>query len=134
MSPSWTPSRLAWAGLIRAALSQVRRVSGLGSSWSQALLANRPSHTAGSGRKTSSKPALSPARGAGLGMSLPRGATALGFRAVPSTVPVRRAWCQADSKSPGSDWRPQYSRTISRPDRPGSPRRSASTSSADLPP
>ena len=55
MSPSSTPSRLAWAGLIRAALSQVRRVMGLGSSCSQALLANRPSHTAGSGRKTSSR-------------------------------------------------------------------------------
>ncbi len=41
-------------GLTSAALSQVSFVMGLGSSCNQPLLANRPSHTAGSGLKTSS--------------------------------------------------------------------------------
>ena len=39
-----------------AALSQVSLVRGLGSSWSQPLLANRPSQIVGSGRKTISSP------------------------------------------------------------------------------
>ena len=41
---------------MNAALSQVSRVRGLGNSWSQPLLANRPSQIVGSGRKTSSRP------------------------------------------------------------------------------
>ena len=47
-----TPSSSAVAGLMRAALSQVSLVIGLGSSCSQPLLANRPSKSVGSGRKT----------------------------------------------------------------------------------
>src|SRR4030095_3377824 len=46
-----TQSRWAVAGLIRAALSQVSLVRGLGSSCSQPLLANRPSQIVGSGRR-----------------------------------------------------------------------------------
>ena len=53
---SSSPSRSAGAGLTSAALSQVSLVSGLGSSWSQPLLAKRPSQIVGSGRKTSSRP------------------------------------------------------------------------------
>src|SRR3954470_21067480 len=41
---------------INAALSHVSFVSGFGSSCSHALFAKRPSHTLGSGRKTSSTP------------------------------------------------------------------------------
>ena len=59
-SPVATPSSSAVAGETRATLSQVIRVSGSGSSWSQALLAKRPSRTDGETRKTSSR-ALSPA-------------------------------------------------------------------------
>ena len=40
-----------FAGLTMAALSQVSLVRGLGSSWSQPLLANRPSQIVGSGQK-----------------------------------------------------------------------------------
>src|SRR6266545_6168160 len=44
--------RSAVAGLISAGLSQVIVVIGLGNSWSQPLLAKRPSQIVGSGRKT----------------------------------------------------------------------------------
>src|SRR3954469_7227666 len=58
MSPLTSISRSAGAGASRAALSQVNLVSGFGNSCSHALLAKRPSHTLGSGRKTSSTPWL----------------------------------------------------------------------------
>src|SRR4029450_12424807 len=44
--------------LISAALSQVSLVSGRGSSWSQPLLAYRPSRTEASGRKTLCTPCV----------------------------------------------------------------------------
>src|SRR3954471_15830374 len=56
MSPLTSISRSAVAGASSAALSQVSLVSGFGSSCSHALFAKRPSHTLGSGRKTSSTP------------------------------------------------------------------------------
>ena len=49
-----TPSFSAVARLMKATLSQVSLVIGLGSSWSQPLLANRPSKMVGSGRKMTS--------------------------------------------------------------------------------
>src|SRR4029077_5622805 len=52
--PVVSPRRQAVAGLRATALSQVNFVSGFGSSWSQALLAQRPSPMVGSGRKTTS--------------------------------------------------------------------------------
>ena len=54
--PVVSPSRSAVARLSSAVLSQVSLVRGLGSSWSQPLLANRPSRIVGSGRKFSSRP------------------------------------------------------------------------------
>ena len=53
------PSRCAVAGPMKAALPQVSLVTGLGNSWSQPLLANRPSYRVGSGRKQISNPAAS---------------------------------------------------------------------------
>jgi hypothetical protein len=61
-SPPWNDGRCealslsAVAGLVRTALSQVRRVIGLGSSWSQPLFAKRPSRIDGSLRKLISIP------------------------------------------------------------------------------
>ena len=82
-----------------AALSQVSLVSGLGSSWSQPLLANRPSQIVGSGRKTISRPSAAVGGcGAGAATSLTSGATAFGFdgragddarRRAPSARPPR---------------------------------------------
>ena len=54
MPPVLTPRRCAVATLRMAALSQVSLVMGLGSSWSQPLLAKRPSYMVGSGRKSAS--------------------------------------------------------------------------------
>ena len=76
-----TPEPLGRAGLTSAALSQVSLVNGLGSSWSQPLLANRPSQTVGSGRKTSSRPARLSAPACGVSEVLDLGVTALTFRA-----------------------------------------------------
>ncbi len=56
------PSRAAVAGAISAALSQVSRVKGRGISNSHALSANRPSHSSGSGRKSTE---MAPSVGAG---------------------------------------------------------------------
>src|SRR3954470_21127334 len=55
-SPSWSFCASASFGLIHALGSHVILVSGLGSSCSQPLLAKRPSHTVGSGRKMISSP------------------------------------------------------------------------------
>ena len=55
-SSLWTPSCSAVRGESSSALSQVSLVIGLGSSWSQPLLAKRPSRSVGSGRRASSKP------------------------------------------------------------------------------
>src|SRR5580700_7360308 len=54
-SPYSTPKCRAVAGLIKAALSQVRVLLGFGHSCSQPLLANDPSKTVGSGAKANSK-------------------------------------------------------------------------------
>ena len=91
--PRWrSPSASARAGLMKAALSQVIRVNGLGSSWSQPLLANRPSQIVGSGRKTSSSPLGGPvAARRGPGRPGPWASTALALRAVPAITPLRRA-------------------------------------------
>src|SRR4051794_3651921 len=56
MSPLTSIRRSAVAGASSAALSHVSLVSGFGSSWSQALLAKRPSQMLGSGRNTTSRP------------------------------------------------------------------------------
>src|SRR5262249_29520752 len=66
-SPVVTPSRSAVARLTRAAFSQTSLVSGLGSSWSQPLLVNRPSQTVGSGRETTSSPPADASADAGGG-------------------------------------------------------------------
>src|SRR4051794_6996229 len=55
-SPSLRPRSFASCGLIQAVGSHVTFVSGLGNSCSQPLLAKRPSHTVGSGRKMISSP------------------------------------------------------------------------------
>src|SRR5437762_6197139 len=146
------PSFLPVAGLTNAALSQQRVVTGLGSSCSQPLLANRPSKRVGSGRKLIS---YSPAAG-GAGRScwaqLPASAVfdSRG-RALPAITPDRTDSCQNVSNSPDFLVSPnhfrQNARTISRPSvggtgppwapgdgRPG-PRRTAETNSrALLPP
>src|SRR5688572_25093855 len=68
MSPFSRSSRSAVPGAISAALSQVILVTGLGSSWSQPLLAKRPSYTVESRRKfTSNAGAIIGAVGAGGG-------------------------------------------------------------------
>src|SRR3954471_16195172 len=92
-SPTFTPSFPAVATLRCAALSQVSLVTGLGSSWSQPLLLNRPSQTVGSGRKTSSRPPADDAAagGDGLGPSSPFGSAGTAGSFVPSTTP---AWTE----------------------------------------
>ena len=55
-SPSLRPRSFASCGLTQAVGSHVTFVSGFGSSCSQPLLAKRPSHTVGSGRKMISRP------------------------------------------------------------------------------
>ena len=97
------PSRCAVAGLKRAALSHDSFVSGLGSSCSQPLFANRPSQIVGSGRKTISRPSDAAVDAASTqAISLTCGATALGLSAVPSITPASSAVRQACSKSPGN--------------------------------
>src|SRR5690349_4774615 len=63
MSPSRRPCDSASRGLTHAVGSHVILVSGLGSSCSQPLFANRPSQIVGSGRKMISRPPLSDVRG-----------------------------------------------------------------------
>src|SRR3989338_7331447 len=55
-SPFCRPRASASFGPIHAEVSHVIFVSGFGSSCSQPLFANRPSHTVGSGRKMISRP------------------------------------------------------------------------------
>ena len=62
-SPSLRLRSLASCGLIHADGSHVILVSGLGSSWSQPLLAKRPSQIVGSGRKMISSPPCAAADG-----------------------------------------------------------------------
>src|SRR5579862_639365 len=81
-------------GLIQMALSQVILFCGLGSSCSQPLLANDPSHMVGSGRKTISSPCAVLGCGAG-------GIFAVTFTAasaVLGTTPSCSAFCQKMSK------------------------------------
>src|SRR5262245_32377663 len=58
MSPSLSLCSSASRGLTHAVGSHVIFVSGFGSSWSQPLLAKRPSQIVGSGLKISSRPPL----------------------------------------------------------------------------
>src|SRR5436190_23977092 len=92
-----SPSRSAVFGLTMIALSQVSLVIGLGNSWSQALLANRPSKIVGSGRKLSSRPA---AGALYAGMLAAFGWPLTRARAVFGITPSRSADCQPDSKLP----------------------------------
>ena len=124
-----TPSRSAVAGETSRALSQVSLVSGLGHSWSQALLAKRPSQRVGSGRKFSSSSAppepsrevladeaISRAASAAWAIPAAETATARGGSAVPGTTPSWTARSQAASKPaspPPSPCRRQWSRTRS---------------------
>ena len=92
---------------MKAAFSQVIRFIGLGSSWSQPLLANRPSQIVGIGAEDELQAhrRARPSRGRDRAPYL--GLTSLALRAVPSITPLRRAVRQAASKSPGSDCRRQ---------------------------
>ena len=82
------------------ALSQVRCVSGLGSSWSHALFANRPSSTVGSIRKAISSP---PADSCGSGgrpvIARLETTTVLGPYAVSGSTPSCSQRRQAASNS-----------------------------------
>jgi hypothetical protein len=136
-----TPRRRAIAGPISAALSQVRRVIGLGSSCSQPLLANAPSATFGSGRNSTAIP-VSGATAAGRSACRPsamisstgrgRPGSSIGI-ALPATNPSCSARRQAVSKSPPIRPR-QKARTMSWPDGSVSPASAATTSSALRPP
>ena len=98
-----TFKRSAVFGETTRALSQVSLVSGFGSSWSQALLAKRPSWTVGSGRKMSGTQAGLAAAARAASSAAAReaapGATvaAAGAAAVPGTSPSWRAFLKADS-------------------------------------
>src|SRR5687767_1622255 len=76
----------AVAGDSSAALSQVSFVSDFGNSCSQALFANRPSYTLGSGRKTTSNPAAADAVAAPA-IAFACTATVLGANAVLGITP-----------------------------------------------
>ena len=106
-------ARAAAAGLSCATLSQVILVSGLGNSWSQPLLACRPSPIVGSGRKTISSSSSCSARGTGVRARSPWMVASTGFKAVPSTTPSWTAVRQNVSKSPPSAFGFHVSRTIS---------------------
>jgi hypothetical protein len=99
-------------------LSQVSLVIGLDISWSQLLLAKRPSQIIGSGRNTTSSAPGPPAAGAGEAAgAVPapgRTRTATGGRAVPSTTPLLSVRSHHRLKSPPAvtcGWRPQNSVT-----------------------
>src|SRR5205085_6001715 len=95
---SWSAS--AVFGLTSAALSQVSLVTGFGNSWSQPLLAKRPSYTQGSGRKTNSRSSPGSDLGAGRFAKLNFSASLLGGSAEPTTIPSCSVLRQNFSKSP----------------------------------
>ena len=121
------PELLAVSGETRAALSQVSLVSGLGSSWSQPLLANRPSQIVGSGRKTISS--VSPAAARRRAERRER----LGRRPSSASRPCRRrgrrrsAFRQKASKSPLGLLALPVVWTMFRPDAASCRRQSAAT-------
>ncbi len=105
MSPLVRCRRSAIFGLTAITLSQVSLLSGFGNSCSHATLANRPSHTHGSGRNTTS---IAPApRGCAAGSSTGCGVAATGCAAVPVTKPSCSDWRQrclevaAEARHPG---------------------------------
>src|SRR5579864_4685329 len=128
-SPVLSVSLCAVVGLIQTALSQVILFCGLGSSWSQPLLANDPSQTVGSGRNMISIPgaALDSAAGA-LAVTLTAGSAVFG------TTPSCSDFFQNMSKPAALPCACQYSRTKSCAVLSGSPARVAITSRAVLPP
>src|ERR1700683_119345 len=83
-------SRCAVVGLTHAALSQVILFCGLGSSWSQPLLAHDPSQMAGSGRIIISRPCA----GVDWPLAAALAETLMAGSAVFGTTPSCSAFCQ----------------------------------------
>src|SRR3954471_15284263 len=106
-------------GLIRITLSQVIFVSGLGSSISHPLFAQRPSQMQGSGRNTTSyEPGLVGTGGAAvLAARLPAGGAGRGGSALPATTPSCSDFAHVCSKLGPciGAWPCQYVRTRSYP-------------------
>src|SRR5699024_6720912 len=101
---------------MRAALSQVSLVIGLGNSCSQALLLNCPSQMVGSGIKIISRPESLLTSDCALETELRKSFlnfTVLADNAVPSTIPVCNALFQVFSKSDWGHWVCQNLYTIS---------------------
>src|SRR5262249_4463686 len=113
------PRRLAVAGEIMTALSQVSLVMGRGNSSSQMLLAKRPSKIYGSGRKTTSRaPGLEGGGKEGALAALSAGR--ISANAEASMNPSCSDFLHQVSKSAPCFCFVQYSRTISYAERPGS--------------
>src|SRR5437867_1273191 len=106
VSDSVTPSALAEAGEIITPLPQVTLVIGSGCSWSQPLLAKRPSNACASAVKITSQP-LAPGEGgatalAAVATSAARAVAVTAGDALPGTKPSASAFFQPFSSAPNA--------------------------------